>query len=263
LTGNNYLKALLKICIDPYSTAKTKIEKPSIISAIVERIKELVAAEDAAAFVKFEDGRWWQMDDDFARQKIGGLFRDVLHVQYCSSTKSKIAKRRKAQKENRSYHADSICSSDRQQHSQLSSYMASCVEGISSPSDNEVVSEAVVSCAKPLVAISSGPPLLLPKGAKSLHTVPQEGYCAGHPQQSDFLGDCCGTMLPCLETISMPLAGCDLLLDDFNSILKIELETISMPMNHILAACDLLLDPFLSEIEIECLTKQQKYVRNI
>jgi hypothetical protein len=56
LTKNNYLKVLVKVCIDPYSTAKTKIEKSSIVSAIVERIKELVAPEDSATFVKFEDG---------------------------------------------------------------------------------------------------------------------------------------------------------------------------------------------------------------
>jgi hypothetical protein len=63
-----------------------------MVSAIIGRIiKELVAASSsnseggAGASVKFEDGLWWHVDDAFAREKIGGLFRDALHIQYRSS----------------------------------------------------------------------------------------------------------------------------------------------------------------------------------
>ncbi len=76
-TGNKNLKALVNVCLGPYSKANNKIEKSSIVSAIVARIKELVAAasnSEAAAFVKFEVGLWWQLDDAFAREKICGLF---------------------------------------------------------------------------------------------------------------------------------------------------------------------------------------------
>jgi hypothetical protein len=221
-TGNNYLKALVSVCLDPYSKAKTKIEKSSIVTAIIARIKELVAASsnsEGAAFVRFKDGLWWHVDDAFAREKIGGLFRDALHIQYRSSTKSKIARKQALQKENRSY-ADSICClplSNDSQHSQLSSYTASFAEEIFSPRDDEVA-EDVVSC--PLVAISLDP-LLLPK-AKICPTVPQERYGAGRPQRTDFLRDLHGTMTP--------------------------LETTSMPRNPIMAVCDLLLDDDMSEI---------------
>jgi hypothetical protein len=95
-------------------------------------MKELVATSSsksnnssseaaAATFVKYEDGRWWQLDDSFAREKIGGLFRDVLHIKYRSSNKSKVA-RKKARKENHShcYAESSICGvgSNDSQHSQ-------------------------------------------------------------------------------------------------------------------------------------------------
>jgi hypothetical protein len=230
-TGYNYLKALVNVCLDPYSKAKNKIEKSSIVSAIVARIKELVAAsssnnsEAPAAFVKFEDGIWWQMDDSFAREKIGGLFRDVLHIQYRSSNKSKIA-RKKARKEKRSYYAESICglgsSNDSHHSSQLSSYTASFAEEIFSTKHAEVA-EDVLSCPTPSVAVISEDPILLPKAKIGHTTVPQEGYCARRPQQPDFLRDCYGTKLP--------------------------LETISMPLNPIRDACYWLLDDDISDIE--------------
>jgi hypothetical protein len=170
--------------------------------------------------VTFKDGQWWHVDDAFAREKIGGLFRDALHIQYRSSTKSKIARKQALRKENRSFYAHSIIfrlpSSNDSQHTQLSSYTTSFAEEIFSPRDDEEVAEDVMSCPKPLVA-NSEDPLLLPKAKFVCSTVPQKRYGAGRPQRPDFLRDVYGTILPS-EMTSMPknpfLAACDLLLDD-------------------------------------------------
>jgi hypothetical protein len=44
-------------------------------------------------FVKKEQGRFWEVDESVAREKIGCILRDWLHTQYKSSTKAKVAKR--------------------------------------------------------------------------------------------------------------------------------------------------------------------------
>jgi hypothetical protein len=106
-----------------YSEARNKVEKISIVSSTLMRIKELASPE--GAFVKVEDGFWYQVDESFAREKIGGLFRDGLHTKYRSSTKSKLA-RKKAPKELGGLDGDS-------NHTQHSSYTASLTEATFSP----------------------------------------------------------------------------------------------------------------------------------
>jgi hypothetical protein len=45
-------------------------------------------------FIKNEHGRWIEISDAAAREKVGALFRDCLHSQYKSSGKAKTARRR-------------------------------------------------------------------------------------------------------------------------------------------------------------------------
>jgi hypothetical protein len=141
--GNRYLKSLVNMSLQQYSDAKTKVEKSCIVSSIMTRIKELTSWE--GAFIKPEDGLWWQVDDSFAREKIGGWFRDCLHTRYRSSAKSKHA-RKKAAMEPHFGENDSTAGSDGgSNHPQLSDYAVLLAEEIFSPSKSDNGEEAV-SC---------------------------------------------------------------------------------------------------------------------
>jgi hypothetical protein len=47
------------------------------------------------AFVRETNGQWWRVQNLHAREKVGTVLRDCLHSKYKSSTKSKLAKRKK------------------------------------------------------------------------------------------------------------------------------------------------------------------------
>jgi hypothetical protein len=90
--GNKHLRSLVNSHLTPYSMAKNKAEKSIIVSAIVDRVRE---DSPVGAFIKQEDdGEWWEVDDSFAREKIGCIFRDILHTKYRSSTKAKQARKK-------------------------------------------------------------------------------------------------------------------------------------------------------------------------
>jgi hypothetical protein len=67
-TGNKHLKSLVHKYLKPYSEAQSKLAKSSIVAAIMGQIKGLCSD---AAFVKLENATWWEVDDSFAREKIG------------------------------------------------------------------------------------------------------------------------------------------------------------------------------------------------
>eukprot|EP00980_Cylindrotheca_fusiformis_P013700 scaffold3515_cov126-Cylindrotheca_fusiformis.AAC.49 len=92
-TGNQHLKYLIHKHLKGYSEAPSKVEKSAIVSEIMETVESVCPAPQ---FVKFQHGVWWEVDNAFAREKIGCMFRDALHTQYRSSTKAKFA-RKKAQ----------------------------------------------------------------------------------------------------------------------------------------------------------------------
>ena len=105
--GNKYLRSLVNSHLDPYSKAKNKVEKSNIVSAIIDAVREKAPI---GAFVKQDrDGTWWEVEDTFAREKIGCIFRDILHTQYRSSTKAKFA-RKKAQKKDENSRSSSFTS---------------------------------------------------------------------------------------------------------------------------------------------------------
>ena len=90
-TGNRRLKSLVDSNLKPYSGALNKIQKTKIVSTIMALVKE---AAPEGPFVKREtNGVWWEVDDAFAREKIGCMFRDTLHTKYRSSTKAKKARK--------------------------------------------------------------------------------------------------------------------------------------------------------------------------
>jgi hypothetical protein len=92
LEGNKRLKAIVDSCLKRYSEARSKLDKSNIVSMIVSMVKE---STSVGAFIKLEeDGRYWELEDGTAREKIGCMLRDCLHSQYSSSTKAKIERRR-------------------------------------------------------------------------------------------------------------------------------------------------------------------------
>lgn len=79
--------------VDEYIAAKGSQRKKS---EIVEKVLDIICQSNppGAAFVKYQNGRYWTVDSCTAREKVGAMFRDCLADQYSSSSKSKIARRR-------------------------------------------------------------------------------------------------------------------------------------------------------------------------
>eukprot|EP00980_Cylindrotheca_fusiformis_P014060 scaffold3670_cov124-Cylindrotheca_fusiformis.AAC.36 len=93
--GNRRLQVLASSFLEAYRKTSTKIEKSLIVTKIVDMIQE---ACPVGAFVRYQDGRWWEVDDFTARDKVGSTIRDLLSDEYRSSSKAKFA-RRKRQKQ--------------------------------------------------------------------------------------------------------------------------------------------------------------------
>lgn len=94
--GNTYLKSIVQEYLKPYSHAKTKIDKSAIVSVVLSTVKQ--TAHPEPAFVKLDENKmYWEVDDAFAREKIGCMFRDMLHTQYRSSNKAKNARKKVTQ----------------------------------------------------------------------------------------------------------------------------------------------------------------------
>ncbi|KAG7365805.1 hypothetical protein IV203_028475 [Nitzschia inconspicua] len=89
--GNKKFRAYIDSFARSYGSATNKDQKSKIVSAIISLIEE----PEGGAFVKFEESTWWKVDEAYAREKIGNLFRDVLHTKYRSSSKAKQARKHK------------------------------------------------------------------------------------------------------------------------------------------------------------------------
>jgi hypothetical protein len=88
--GNKRYRTIIEKSLDRYAEASTKYEKSSIVSDIVETIRQ---TSSNGGFVKQEDGIWYEVGDHLAREKVGQNLRDSLHKMYRSSTKSKRRRR--------------------------------------------------------------------------------------------------------------------------------------------------------------------------
>lgn len=95
--GNQAFRKVLEQNLDKYKSATTKQQKTIVVNALLDEIKE------KSQFVrKLTDGKWIQVPEHVAKEKIGQGFRDLLHTQYRSSTKSKVKLRRERRKRQRS-----------------------------------------------------------------------------------------------------------------------------------------------------------------
>lgn len=146
--ANRKLKVLVNASLDRYSACPSKLERSFIVSKILATIRQgedadlnnidnvptdAVPSSEATAesflkggFVRQVQGKWYEVGDRNAREKIGQAFRDSLHTQFRSSTKAKASIRK--------HHSSSI----EQDSTSLSQSNAStgrrCSSQLSSPS---------------------------------------------------------------------------------------------------------------------------------
>jgi hypothetical protein len=93
--GNRRFRILVKMYIQQYLDAPGKLEKSFIVTKVMNIIRE---AQPVGAFVSLEkDGRWYEVSERTAREKVGSFFRDCLPSEYNSSAKNKIAARKEKQ----------------------------------------------------------------------------------------------------------------------------------------------------------------------
>ena len=85
--ANQFLRHLVQSSLQEYSDA-SKLERSFLVSKIVKTIRQ------EGGFVREIDGKWYDVSDRNAREKIGQLYRDALHTQFKSSTKAKASVRR-------------------------------------------------------------------------------------------------------------------------------------------------------------------------
>jgi hypothetical protein len=92
--GNRRLRILASMFIETYSEAESKTAKSAIVSEIITAIRQA-----GGNFCKYESGAWFEVGNHYAREKVGALLRDLLHTQYRSSAKAKIALRKTVRKQ--------------------------------------------------------------------------------------------------------------------------------------------------------------------
>lgn len=92
--GNERFRRMVDECLQEYSNAVTKMEKTFIVREIITQVR--LGSPDGYGFVKKDsrDGRWYVVDENFAREKTTQAFRDALHDQYKSSNTAKKMKKR-------------------------------------------------------------------------------------------------------------------------------------------------------------------------
>lgn len=99
--GNKRLRVLATSMLPRYSEANSRKEKSEVISELVETVVRATSPNGGGAFVKVQEGRYWQVDESVAREKCGYVLRDLLAHRYKSSSQSKTARRRQMIEEER------------------------------------------------------------------------------------------------------------------------------------------------------------------
>mmetsp|Transcript_51419 Transcript_51419/g.142364 ORF Transcript_51419/g.142364 Transcript_51419/m.142364 type:complete len:271 (+) Transcript_51419:92-904(+) len=88
--GNIRYQTIVESYLDRYVKSMSKLQKMSIISEIVAEVR---ICSPNGGFVKKKEGRWYEVGDHFAREKVSQSLRDSLHAFYRSSCKSKTIRR--------------------------------------------------------------------------------------------------------------------------------------------------------------------------
>jgi hypothetical protein len=87
--GNRRFRIISSMYVEKYSRADTKAAKSVIVSEIITVIRQA-----GGNFCRHKRGIWFEVGDNYAREKVTALLRDLLHDQYRSSNKSKTAFRK-------------------------------------------------------------------------------------------------------------------------------------------------------------------------
>jgi hypothetical protein len=85
--GNRRFRSLARKFIERYSHAERRA-KSAIVSEIIAVIHQA-----GGMFCKYQKGKWVEVGDHQAREKVSSLLRDLLHTQYRSSAKAKVGRR--------------------------------------------------------------------------------------------------------------------------------------------------------------------------
>eukprot|EP00542_Grammatophora_oceanica_P016133 CAMPEP_0194043194 /NCGR_PEP_ID=MMETSP0009_2-20130614/14866_1 /TAXON_ID=210454 /ORGANISM="Grammatophora oceanica, Strain CCMP 410" /LENGTH=249 /DNA_ID=CAMNT_0038687321 /DNA_START=661 /DNA_END=1410 /DNA_ORIENTATION=+ len=97
--GNKYFKQVVQEHLDAYGAAReSRLGKGQVVSSIIDTIR---TKSPIGSFVKQDpvSGRWFEISNEMAREKVGGCLRDGL--KYPSSTTEKKKRRQSGQvKEN-------------------------------------------------------------------------------------------------------------------------------------------------------------------
>lgn len=92
--GNLKLVDIVQSKLNAYSEAESKKSKSEIIFSIVVQIRE---HSPEGGFVKHDEatGRYYEVGNHLAREKVSQAFRDALSMKYKSSTPAKSYKRKR------------------------------------------------------------------------------------------------------------------------------------------------------------------------
>lgn len=93
-SGNVRYRRIIVEKMKIYDEAPTKLEKTVIVSEILDSVRTV---SPNGGFIKKFDGRWFEVGDHIAREKIGQSLRDMLHTKYSSSTQAKKIRRHRRQ----------------------------------------------------------------------------------------------------------------------------------------------------------------------
>lgn len=90
--GNRRLRVTVSMFLDQYNEAEgMTTERSRIITKVMRIMSECCPI---GAFIKFENGRYWQLSEKASREKVSALFRDCSQAQAQTKTNKPNNKRK-------------------------------------------------------------------------------------------------------------------------------------------------------------------------
>ena len=84
---NRHFRSRVKQYLDNYACADSKVAISITVNEIIDSVRKL---SPFGGFAKqMEDGLWYEVEDHSAREKVRQSLRDLLYMQYKSSSKAK------------------------------------------------------------------------------------------------------------------------------------------------------------------------------
>jgi hypothetical protein len=88
--GNIFFQSIVEKSAEKYAKAEGRLGKSIIVSEIIDTVRR---QSPNGGFVKQDRGKWFEVGDWSARERVGQSLRDLLHGQYRSSASSKKRRR--------------------------------------------------------------------------------------------------------------------------------------------------------------------------